>query len=71
MEMRRAFIKIKSQVPPSARMTAEDSKAVYACISYGEGVCQKKIARRSIVINADIGEVLFCGMPCTLGIYIL
>lgn len=25
-------------------MTAEDSKAVYTCISYGERICPKEIA---------------------------
>ncbi len=43
---------------PFWRMTAEDPKAVYACINYGEAVCPEEIANRSIAINADIGEVV-------------
>ena len=40
------------------RMTAANPRAVYACINYGEAACPKEIAGRSIVVNADIGEVL-------------
>ena len=39
-------------------MTAENPKAVYACINYGEAVCPKKIKEQSICINEDIGKVL-------------
>ena len=40
------------------RMTAENPPATYACINYGEASCPTEIAGRSIVVNADIGEVL-------------
>ena len=40
------------------RMTAENPQAVYACVNYGEAACPDEIADRSIVVNADIGEVI-------------
>jgi len=43
---------------PFWKMTAENPKAVYACINYGEAVCPKKIKEQSICINEDIGKVL-------------
>ena len=43
---------------PFWRMTAENPQATYACINYGEASCPEEIAGRSIVVNADIGEVL-------------
>ena len=43
---------------PFWRMTAANPRATYACVNYGEAVCPEEIAERSIVINADIGEVL-------------
>ncbi len=43
---------------PFWRMTAQNRAATYACINYGEASCPKEIAGRSIVVNADIGEVL-------------
>ena len=43
---------------PFWRMTAENPKATYVCINYGEASCPKEIAERSIVVNADIGEVV-------------
>ena len=43
---------------PLWRMTAQNQKAAYACINYGEAVCLKKIERQSVCINADIAEVL-------------
>ncbi|HIU88560.1 MAG TPA: Sir2 silent information regulator family NAD-dependent deacetylase [Candidatus Avilachnospira avistercoris] len=39
-------------------MTAEDPKALYACINTGEAYAPKEIADRTICINGDIGEVL-------------
>ena len=39
-------------------MTAENPRAVYACINYGESSCPKEIADRSIMVNADIGKVV-------------
>ena len=43
---------------PFWHMTEANPKAGYACINYGEASCPKEIAERSIVINADIGEVV-------------
>ncbi len=43
---------------PFWRMTAENPRAVYACINYREASCPEEIAERSIVIDGDIGEVL-------------
>lgn len=43
---------------PFWQMTAENPKAIYACINYGEAHVPGEIAKRSICINADIGEVL-------------
>lgn len=43
---------------PFWQMTAENPKAVYACINYGEAYVPEEIAKRSICINADIGEAL-------------
>ena len=40
------------------RMTAANPRATYACINYGEASCPKELAERSIVVNADIGEVV-------------
>ena len=43
---------------PFWQMTAQNPKAVYTCINYGEAYVPKEIVKRSICINADIGEVL-------------
>lgn len=43
---------------PFWQMTAENRKAVYACVNYGEACTPKEIADRSILINADAGEVI-------------
>ena len=43
---------------PFWRMTAQNPKAVYACINYGEAACPREITRQSICINSDIGEIL-------------
>ena len=43
---------------PFWRMTAENPRAVYACVNYGEAVCPEEIAGRSIATNADIGKVV-------------
>lgn len=43
---------------PFWQMTAANPKATYACINYGEVYVPEEIAKRSICINADIGEVL-------------
>lgn len=43
---------------PFWKMTAENKSAFYACINYGEAMCPEQIARQSICLNFDIGEVL-------------
>lgn len=43
---------------PFWQMTAENPKATYACINYGETYCPREIMERSICINDDIGNVL-------------
>ena len=40
------------------QMTAENPKAVYACVNLGEACAPKEIADRSICIDGDIGEIL-------------
>ncbi len=43
---------------PFWQMTANNPKAVYACINNGEAVCPKEIAAQSICINSDINRVI-------------
>jgi len=43
---------------PFWQMTAQNPKAVYACINYGNACTPTEIRDRSICINADIGKVL-------------
>lgn len=43
---------------PFWRMTAENPRAVYACVNRGQAVCPQAIAERSICIDGDIGETL-------------
>ena len=43
---------------PFWAMTAENPKAVYACLNYSEAVCPKQIEKQSICIDGDSGEVL-------------
>lgn len=43
---------------PFWQMTAENPRAVYACINYGDAVCPREIERQSFCLDADIGEVL-------------
>ena len=43
---------------PFWQMTAGNSKAIYACINYGEAYCPKEIEKRSICIDGDIGDML-------------
>lgn len=43
---------------PFWQMTAENPKAVYACINQGEAFCPKEIEKRAICIDGDIGEIL-------------
>ena len=43
---------------PFWRITAANENATYICINYGEAVCPDTIKDRSVLINADIGEIL-------------
>ena len=43
---------------PFWQMAAENPRATYVCVNYGEALCPEEIADRSIVVNADIGEVI-------------
>ena len=43
---------------PFWQMTAQNKKAIYACVNYGEALVPKEIESRSICLNADIGQVL-------------
>ena len=43
---------------PFWQMTAENRRAVYACINDGEAVCPSEIAQRAICISDDIATVL-------------
>ncbi len=43
---------------PFWQMTAENPKAVYACVNLGESGCPSEILDRSICIDGDIGEAL-------------
>lgn len=43
---------------PFWQMTAKKSKAVYACVNYGEAGCPEEIKERSICIDGDIGEIV-------------
>ena len=39
-------------------MTAENPKAVYACLNYDEAFCPKQIEKQSLCINGDAGEII-------------
>ena len=43
---------------PFWQMTAQNSKAVYACINYGEAACPEEIKSKSICIHYNIEQVL-------------
>lgn len=43
---------------PFWRAAAQNPKATYACINYGEAVCPREIEQQSICINRDIDETL-------------
>lgn len=43
---------------PFWRMTAQNSKAVYACVNFGEAICPRGIEKQSICLDADIGRVI-------------
>lgn len=43
---------------PFWQMTAENPKATYVCINYGEACCPKEIEKQSICVSGDIGDIL-------------
>lgn len=43
---------------PFMKLTAENPHAMYACVNLREAYAPDEIAERSVVINADIGEVI-------------
>ena len=43
---------------PFWQMTAKNPNAIYACINQGQAVCPPEIKKRSICMDADIGQVL-------------
>lgn len=43
---------------PFWQMTAQNPKAVYACVNYGEAVCPKTIEDRAILLDSDIAAVV-------------
>lgn len=43
---------------PFWQMTAKNTNAVYACVNYGESYCPNEISDRSIILNANIAELL-------------
>ena len=43
---------------PFWRMTAKNPSATYACINYGEAFAPGEIAKQSVCLDGDIGEVL-------------
>ncbi len=43
---------------PFWQLSAENPKAVYACINNGEAFCPTEIETQSICINSDIGSIL-------------
>ena len=43
---------------PFWQRVAENEKAVYACLNYGEAFCPENITDRSICLDGDIGAIL-------------
>lgn len=43
---------------PFWQLTARNENAVYACVNAGQAACPQEIAKRSICIDGDIGEVI-------------
>lgn len=43
---------------PFWQMTAKNPNAIYVCINQGQAACPQEIEKRSICMNADIGQVL-------------
>lgn len=44
---------------PFWKMTAENEKAVYACINYGEAYAPDEIRKKSVCIDGDVGDVIY------------
>lgn len=45
---------------PFWRMTANNPKATYACVNYGEALCPREIEKRSICLDGNIKDVSSC-----------
>lgn len=43
---------------PFWQMTYQNSRAMYACVNFGEAFAPSEIKDRSICVEGDIGEVL-------------
>ena len=43
---------------PFWQMTVKNTKAIYACVNYGEASCPNNIEKQSICINNDISKIL-------------
>ena len=43
---------------PFWQMTAQNPRAIYACLNAGEAFAPEEIRARAICINGDIGEIL-------------
>lgn len=43
---------------PFWQMTAQNPKATYACVNFGEAVCPKEIEKQSICLDTDISTLL-------------
>ena len=43
---------------PFWQMTAENPRAVYACVNQGQAAAMRGLEKRSILLNGDIGDVL-------------
>lgn len=43
---------------PFWQLAAANPKAAYACVNFGEAICPDEIAARSVIIDADIAEVI-------------
>lgn len=43
---------------PFWQMTAKNSKAIYACVNFGDAVCPEDIREQAICIDGDIGAVI-------------
>ena len=47
---------------PFWKLAYQNTKATYVCVNYGEAFCPPQIKKRSIVLNADVGNVIAaCG----------